>query len=89
MSPWAASPSLVFRDRLLERWNCLCHIGCPGFNRNEDALEPWIVLILEKTYSLETDVNFSVHRHVLSIHVSKIGVMHFAIFQCNKLDLFF
>ena len=45
----------------------------------------FIVLI---PFSLESGVDYSVDRHELGTHLIIQGVMHFAIFQCNKLLLF-
>ena len=75
--------------RLVERWNCLRHDGCPPFNWKEDALEPGLVLILVITFALETDVNFSVDRHDLGTHVSILSVMHFEILKSQILVLFY
>ena len=50
-------------DRLVERRDCLGQERCPSFNWKEDALESWIILVLVKTFALESDLNFSVNRH--------------------------
>ncbi|KAF0139428.1 MAG: hypothetical protein FD143_3564, partial [Ignavibacteria bacterium] len=53
------------------------HERRPSFNWKEDALESWIILVLEITFALESDVNFSVYRHELSTHVGKLSIMDF------------
>ena len=52
-------------DRLVERRYCLCQEGCPRFNWKEEALAPWIIVILEVTFAFEFDLYFSVNRREL------------------------
>ena len=74
-------------DRLVERRDCLRHECCPRFNWNENTLETWIILVLEITFALQADVNFSVNRHELSTHVGILSVMDFEILKSGKLVL--
>ena len=79
----------MFLDRLVERPYCLRYEGCPRFNWKEDAIEPGIVLILEISLAVETDVNSSVDRHELGTHVTKLSVMRVEILKSQILVLFF
>ena len=76
-------------DRLVERRHCLRYEGCPTFTWKEDALELVIVFIFVITFTLESDVNFSLDRHELGTHVSKVSVLHFEILKRQILVLFF
>ena len=65
------------------------HEGCPRFNWEEDALEPWNVLILEITLPLETQVNLSVNGHQLSAPFRILSVVNFEILESENLLLIF
>ena len=78
---------VVFLDRLVERRYCLNHEGSPRFNWKEDALEPWVVLILVITFPLETNVNLFVNGHQLSEHFRILSVVDFEILESEKLLL--
>ena len=79
---------VMLLDRLVERrGDCLRHKRCPSFNWKENALETWVILVLEITFALESDVNFSVSRHELCTHVGKLSVMDFEILKSEKLVL--
>ena len=78
---------VMLLDRLVQPWDCLRHEDCPRFNLKENALESWIILILEITFALQTHVNFSVYRHELSTHVGNLSVMDFEILKSEKLVL--
>ena len=78
---------LMLLDRLVERRDSLAHERRPSFNWKEDALESWIILVLEITFALQAHVNFSVNRHELSTHVGKLSVMNFEILKSGKLVL--
>ena len=75
---------VMLLDRLVERRDCLRYERRPSFNWKEDALETWIILVLEITFALESDVNLSVYRHELCTHVS---IMDFEILKSEKLVL--
>ena len=75
---------VMLLDRLVERRDCLRQERCPSFNWEENALESWIILILEITFALQTHVKFSVYRHELCTHVSKLSVMDFEILNSEK-----
>ena len=76
-------------DRLVEGRYCLHFEACPRINWKEDALEPGIVLIFIITFAFESDVNFSVDRHELGTHVTKLSVMRVEILKSQILVLFF
>ena len=78
---------MLLLDRFVERRYCLTDEGCPRFNRMEDAIEPWIVLVLEITLPLEAHVNLSVNAHQLSEHFRILCVMDFEILESEKLLL--
>ena len=78
---------VMLLDRLLERRDCLRYERRPSFNWEEDAFETWIILVLEITFALESDVNFSVYRDEFSTHVGKLGIMDFEILKSGKLVL--
>ena len=65
------------------------HERCPSFNWKEDALESWIILILEVTFPFESDVKFSFYRHEYSTHVGKLCVIKLKILKSVKLVLVF
>ena len=68
-------------DRLVERRYWVRHERCASFNWKEDALESWIIHILEVSFVLESDETFSVYRHELSTHFGKLSVMDFEILK--------
>ena len=74
-------------DRLVERRDCLRHERGPSFNWKEDALETWIILVLEITFALQAPVKFSVYRHELSTHVGILSDVNFEILKSGKLVL--
>ena len=78
---------LMLLDRLAERRDSLAHERRPSFNWKENALETWIILVLEITFALESDVKFSVYRHELCTHFGKLSVMNFEILKNEKLVL--
>ena len=80
---------VMLLDRLVERRDCLRYERRPSFNWKENALESWVILVLEITFALESDVNFSVYRHELCTHVGKLSVMDFEILKSEKLVLLF
>ena len=49
------------------------------FNWKENVVEPWLVLIIVVTLSLESDVNFAVYPHEWRTHVGILSVMNFEI----------
>ena len=65
----------------------LRHKRCPSFNWEENALESWVILVLEITFALQTDVNFSVYRYELCTHVGNLSVRNFEILKSEKLVL--
>ena len=76
---------MILLDRLVECRDCLRQEGCPPFNWKENALESWIILVLEITFALQTHVNFSVDRHQLRTHLGILSVMDFEILKSEKL----
>ena len=78
---------VMLLDRLVERLDCLGHERCPSFNWKENALESMVILVLEITFALQTHVKFSVYRHELCTHVSKLSVMDFEFLKSEKLVL--
>ena len=76
-------------DRLVERRYCMRDERCPSFNWKEHALESWIILVLQITFRLQTDVMFSVYCDELCTHVGKLIVMYFKILKSDKLVLLF
>ena len=80
---------VMLLDNLLERRYFLRRKGCPRFNWKENALESWIIVVLEITFALQTRVNFSVNRPELCTHVGKLSVIHFEILKSEKLVCLF
>ena len=78
---------LMLLDRLVERRDSLAHERRPSFNWKEDALESWIILVLEITFALQAHVNFSVYRYELCTHVGILSVVNFEILKSGKLVL--
>ena len=70
---------VMLLDRLVELRYCLRYEGGPIFIWMEDALDTGIVLLFIITCPMEANGNFSVARHKLGIHLSKLSVMHFEI----------
>ena len=80
---------VMLLDRLVERRDFLRHQRYQSFNWQADAVESWVILILEIAFALQTHVNFSVYRHELCTHVSKLSVMDFEFLKREKLVLHF